>query len=116
LDYVSEITPSSNDPLFPQLPPGGADKKRGHAFTKWWTRYRRDVGLYARGLDYHSFRHGVTTKLFRAGVSKEIVDELTGHEGSGTSQVVYLKNYTIPQLYDAICKVEWPEIVLRPVG
>src|SRR5207302_10262123 len=40
--------------------------KLGFYFTKWWSRYRRDVGVYEKGFDYHSFRHGVTTKLFAA--------------------------------------------------
>jgi len=112
LEYVDGIAPSGSDHLFPQLPPGGADKKRGHAFTKWWTRYRRDVGLYEAGLDYHSFRHGVTTKLYAADVSDAIVDELTGHEGKGTSRVVYKKEMPLQKLYEAICKVEWLEVTV----
>jgi hypothetical protein len=59
IEYIEKTAPSSSDPIFPQLKPGGADGKRGHAFTKWWTRYRKEIGLYEPGLDYHSFRHGV---------------------------------------------------------
>jgi hypothetical protein len=50
-------------------------------FTTWWTNYRRAVKVYESDLDYHSFRHGVTTKLFGAQVPRDIVDELTGSEG-----------------------------------
>jgi len=110
LDYVAEIASSPADPLFPQLPPGGADGKRGPTFTRWWTNYRRAVGLYERGLDYHSFRHGVTTKLFAANISEAIIDELTGHEGTGTSRVVYKKDMPLRTLHEAICKIEWPEV------
>jgi integrase len=102
--------------LFPELRPGGADNKRGHAFTKWFTRYRRDIGLYEPGLDYHSFRHSVTTKLYAAEVSEPIIDELTGHEGTGTSRVVYKKDMPLEKLHQAICKIEWPEIVLQGAG
>jgi len=118
LDYVQATAPAPDDQLFPKLTPGGADGKRGHAFSKWWTRYRREIGVYESGLDYHSFRHGVTTKLFAAEVSDVFVDELTGHEGKGTSRAVYTKEMPLPKLYEAICKVEWPELaaVTKGVG
>jgi len=110
LEYVEGIAPNPTDRLFPMLKPGGADKKVGHAFSKWWTIYRRKIGVYEPGLDYHSFRHGVTTKLYAAEVSDVFVDELTGHEGKGTSRAVYTKEMPLRKLYEAICKVEWPEV------
>lgn len=63
--------------------PGGADQRLGHAFSKWFTRYRRDVGLYRKGLDFHSFRHTATTLMQRAGVPISAIDELTGHATPG---------------------------------
>jgi len=112
LDYVERTAPNESDPLFPDLPPGGADGKRGYTFSKWWPRYRRKVGLYERGLDYHSFRHSVTTKLAEAEVSNTIIDELTGHEGQGTSRTIYTHAMPLAKLYEAVCKIEWPEIAL----
>jgi len=113
LEYAEAMAPEPESNLFPELKPGGPDAKLGYYFTKWWSQYRRDVGVYQKGLDYHSFRHGVTTKLFAADVSTAIIDELTGHEGEGTSQVVYKKDMPLSKLYEAICKVEWTEIDLR---
>lgn len=110
LDYVDQIARTPTDRVFPQLKPGGPDKKYGYYFTKWWTRYRQDIGLYEKGLDYHSFRHGVTTKLYGADEPDAVVDMLTGHEGAGTSRRVYLKELPLKRLHDAICKVEWPEL------
>lgn len=110
LEYVETTAPNRDDMIFPELKPGGEDKKVGFYFTKWWSAYRKSIGVYERWLDYHSFRHGVTTKLFAAGVSQAVVDELTGHEGEGTSRAVYLHDLPIKILHEAICKVEWPEI------
>jgi integrase len=114
LDYVEQTTKTPTDRVFPQLKPGGPDRKFGYYFTKWWTRYRRDVGLYERGLDYHSFRHGVTTKLYGADEADAVVDMLTGHEGAGTSRRVYLKELPLRRLCDAISKVDWPELSSLP--
>jgi integrase len=113
LDYVRATAPPSGDMVFPLLKPGGPDKKVGYYFTKWWTNYRKTIGLYEPGLDYHSFRHGVTTKLFAAGVARDVVDELTGHEGEGTSQRVYKHDTPIPALREAIVKISWDELAGR---
>lgn len=110
LDYVRETAPQPADMVFPLLKPGGPDRKVGYYFTKWWTSYRKIIGLYEPGLDYHSFRHGVTTKLFAAGVAADVVDELTGHEGEGTSQRVYKHETPLPQLRTDIAKVRWQEL------
>ncbi len=66
LEYVSTTAPKAGDMVFPLLKPGGPDKKIGYYFTKWWTAYRKSVGVYEKGLDYHSFRHGMTTNRRRA--------------------------------------------------
>lgn len=110
LDYVSGVAVNPTDPLFPQLRPGGPDQKLGYYFSKWWGLYRRAIGVYARGLDYHSFRGGVTTKLIAAGISREIRNELLGHEGTSTDERVYFKGLPLQLLYDAICTIEWPEV------
>jgi hypothetical protein len=81
LEYVQATASAENDRIFPQLRPGGPDKKLGYYFTKWWTQYRKDVGAYEKNLDYQSFRGGVTTKLAAAGVAIEGRNELLGHEG-----------------------------------
>lgn len=110
LDYVKRVAKAPGDNVFPQLKPGGPDSKLGYYFSKWFSRYRQSVGVYEDGLDYHSFRHGVTTKLFGAGVDSVTVNVLTGHEGQGISEKVYLKGLPLSRLHDAICKVEWAEL------
>lgn len=110
IEYVQAVGEERGSLVFPNLAQGGPDAKLGYYFTKWWTRYRRAVGLYEKGLDYHSFRHGVTTKLYAADVSEPLVDELTGHEGKSTSRVVYKKELPLSVLFVAISKVSWPEV------
>lgn len=87
--------------LFSDLTPGGADQRLGHAFSKWFARYRQDVGIYRRGLDFHSFRHTATTLMQRAGVGIAAIDELTGHATPGET-ARYSHGMTMQQLADAI--------------
>jgi integrase len=110
LDYLKDAAPKSEDRVFPELKPGGPDGKKGFYFTKWWSRYRQQIGVGAKGLDYHSFRHGVTTKLAAAGVTLDYRNQLLGREGSSTDEQVYLKALPLKQLAEAIGKVEWPEL------
>jgi integrase len=87
--------------VFPALQPGGADDRLGHAFTKWFTRYRREVGLYRQGLDFHSFRHTATTLMHQAGVALAVIDHVTGHATPGET-ARYTKRSSLPQLQAAI--------------
>lgn len=112
LSYVEEIAPRPEDRLFPQLKPGGPDHKLGYFFTKWWSTYRKDVGVYEKGLDYHSFRSGVATKLATAGVSLEFRNELLGHEGASIDEQNYQKGFPLRLLAEAISRVSWPEVRL----
>jgi hypothetical protein len=113
LDYVETTAPRPDDRLFPLLEPGGPDKKLGYYFTKWWSRYRKDVGVYEKGLDYHSFRASVATKLAEASVSLEVRNELLGHEGKSTDERNYQKGFSLKVLAEAIEKVSWPEVHLE---
>ena len=112
IDYVEKVAPNPSDPVFPELRPGGPDHKLGFYFTKWWSRYRREIGIYEPKLDYHSFRGTVTTKLTEAGVFLEARNELLGHEGKSTDEKSYQKGFTLKFLAEAINKVSWPEIKL----
>lgn len=115
MEYVEGAAPSPSDRVFPALAPSGKDKRYGATFTQWFTRYRKEIGVYRRGLDYHSFRHGVTTKLYAAGVEEYLIDELTGHEGGGISRSVYKAKGKTPirGLYEAISKIQWDEVAFQ---
>ena len=69
-----------------------------------------------RGLEYHSLRHGTTTKLYQANVSEAWVDLLTGHsDEGGESRKRYLKGVPLPQPRTAIERVTRPELDLSPL-
>ena len=87
--------------VFPGLRPGGADDRRGHNFTKWFTRYRKDVGLYRSGLDFHSFRHTAKTLMHIAGTETAVIDRVTGHVTPGET-ARYTKTSSLDQLTAAI--------------
>ncbi|MEE8629165.1 MULTISPECIES: site-specific integrase [Methylobacterium] len=101
LAHVDAQRRRRQDRIFPTLEPGGADGRLGHAFTKWFTRYRRDVKLYRQGLDFHSFRHTATTLMHQAGTATAVIDHVTGHVTPGET-ARYTKRSSLSQLQAAI--------------
>lgn len=101
MQHVERLRRSRQTRVFPAFRPGGADDRLGHAFTKWFTRYRRDVGLYRPGLNFHSFRHTATTLMHQAGVAAAVIDHVTGHTTPGET-ARYTKRSTLAQLKAAV--------------
>jgi integrase len=94
LEHIKSVRDAEATLLFPNLKPGGADERLGHA-------YRKDVGLYRKGLDFHSLRHTTTTMMQRAGVPIAAIDELTGHATPGET-ARYSHGLTMDQLASGI--------------
>ncbi|WP_248311413.1 site-specific integrase [Bosea sp. ASV33] len=105
LGYVEQQRKAGQVRIFPNLHPGGADGRLGHGFTKWFTRYRRDVEVYEEGRDFHSFRHSATTFLHQGRVADSIVDRLTGHTTPGET-ARYTKETDLGQLKAAIDTID----------
>ncbi len=101
LRYVEGQRAADQELVFSQLKRGGADQRLGHNFSKWFTRYRREVGLYRPDMNFHSFRHSATTFMQWSGVLEQIIDKVTGHVRQGET-ARYTKNFKIEQLRDAI--------------
>lgn len=116
LEYVEAAAPAPGDLLFPMLKPDPKnDNLRSGKFSQWFTAYRRAAGITREDLVFHSFRHGVATKLSNASIPDSTIIELIGHEGTTTLQTHYIKRGRIPlpTLVDAINRVQWPEVELE---
>lgn len=105
LTYADEQRKAGKDLLFPNLQPGGADDRLGHNYSKWFSRYRRETGLFVPGRDFHSFRHSATTFMSRASVQHTVIDAVTGHATAGET-ARYDKGLTVSNLKEAIDTIE----------
>lgn len=65
--------------VFPELTPGGLDKKFSASAVKAYGRYRRSCGV-PDGTDFHSFRRNVITVLEAAGVGQVPIARFVGHK------------------------------------
>jgi len=118
LDFVNHVRQSDfpSARLFPQLTPGPKGGF-GEAFSKWFGRYKRDLGIDNAGSVFHSFRHGFKDALRAAGVNEDVNDALTGHSGGNPVARGYgwkdmVRRFGFPTLYAAVEKVRYPSLDL----
>ncbi|WP_458097763.1 hypothetical protein [Roseomonas sp. WA12] len=116
LEYVAQIAPEASDPLFPEIEPQGADEKRGPHITRWFVEYRRDIGVFRKGVGSHAFRHNVNTRLREhlLDYSDQLrLNYLLGHaSGSGEGDVRYDKGREATAVAALLTRLDYPEIKL----
>lgn len=88
------------------LPKSGADRARNIPYSqvlpRWFNRtYLPSVGINDDRKVFHSFRHTLKTALSRAGVSRSISDDITGHDDQ-TAGGKYVHETSIEAMRDAL--------------
>jgi integrase len=102
--------------LFPELT-RGSKGGFGEAFSKWFGRYKRSLGIENKKSVFHSFRHGFKDALRAAGVNEDINDALTGHDGGNVVARSYgsdemVRRFGYPRLKEALEKTRYPGLDL----
>lgn len=99
LGFLEFVEAQTHDRLFDEL----KLQRDGYAATasKWFARFKTNMG-FARGHDFHSFRHTFATFLKSADVNVVVAAAILGH-GSGTiTYDRYGKRHTLSRLNEAI--------------
>lgn len=68
--------------LFPLLKPDTM-KRSGGRYSTWFTKYRKEHGIYVRRQDAHSFRGTHITGCRNAGIDVSVFSRWTGHKLTG---------------------------------
>jgi len=89
----------------------------GAAFSQWFGRHKRSLGIDNNSSVFHSFRHGFKDALRAAGVNEDINDALTGHSGGNTVARGYgsddmVRRFGLPALKAALEKANYPDLDL----
>jgi integrase len=118
LEFVEQVRNSGGQParLFPKLTPGSKGGF-GEAFSKWFGRYKRRLGITNPSSVFHSFRHGFKDALRAASVNEDINDAITGHSGGNAVARGYgwkemVRRFGFPNLSAAVEKVQYPGLDL----
>jgi integrase len=113
VDHVRERN-GANGRLFPLLTPGPKGGF-GEAWSKWFGRYKRGLGITNKASVFHSFRHSFKDALRAAGVAEDLNDALCGHAGQGGVARKYgakdmVRRFTLPRLAEAVANVTYPGV------
>ncbi|SIO10211.1 Phage integrase family protein [Rhodovulum sp. ES.010] len=93
--------------LFPHQTRGRTRKTLSENFTKRFTRYRTDNGVYDRRRDYHAFRTTFNVEMIRNRVDSEVRKVLMGHEITDVNFTHYGGDgYTLEHLRDVVDAIE----------
>ena len=119
LHFVDWIRSAGQDArLFPVLTPGPKGGF-GEAWSKWFGRYKRDLGITNKASVFHSFRHGFKDAARAARVSEDLHDALTGHIGSSVGRTYGAKDmvrrFGLETLADAVNRIKYPGLDLSNV-
>jgi integrase len=112
LQFVEQVRQGSGSEarLFPLLTPGPKGGL-GEAWSKWFGRYIRGLGITNRASVFHSFRHSFKDALRAAGVSEDVNDALTGHTGGGVGRAYgakeMVRRFGLSVLAEAVAKVSY---------
>ena len=83
--------------LFPDLAPSAANASRGDPLGKWFSRYRREIGVGREEVDFHAFRTTFIQALRDAGVSLDKIKPITGHLEKDVTIVNYGRSFSLKQ-------------------
>ena len=96
------------DYLIHDLNPGGYDSKRSWNFQKRQGRLRKEVEL-PKGVNFHSLRNTFATVMENAGVPRNHISQLMGHEDDNMALDVYSGGLAIEPLRESMGKLSYGE-------
>jgi integrase len=118
MDFVEHERASDGQSarLFPHLRQGSKGGY-GEAFSKWFGRYKRSLGINNEQSVFHSFRHGFKDALRAASVNEDVNDALTGHSGGNPVARGYgwddmVRRFGFSTLNAAVEKAQYPGLDL----
>ncbi|CAZ88143.1 putative integrase [Thiomonas arsenitoxydans] len=114
LRYVEWIRKEGHGVLFPRLKPDWHGKLSG-AFSKWFGRYKKSVGIGNPKKVLYSFRHTMKDLLEQAQVSTKYLQRILGHtSGDGAVTDGYGSDVPLEVLFAHFSRVRFPSVPITP--
>ncbi len=106
LEHIARVRNIGGERLWPDLEKG-SDGYFSSTFSKWFSRYKRKIGITNSRVTFLSFRHTVINHLKQSGVSESEIKELVGHKDSSITLGRYGKRYEPRVLFQIIEKLNY---------
>jgi len=106
LDHAAETRLGGHDQLWPDLQKGN-DGYYSSPLSKWFSRYKRKIGITNPKVTFHSFRHTVINRLKQAGIDESKIKELVGHKENSITMGRYGKRFEPSVLIQTVEKLDF---------
>ena len=114
LRYIEWLLAKGETALFPGLQRDSHDKLSG-SFSKWFGRYKRDLGFTSKKKVLYSLRHNMKDFLEAAQVESKYLQRTLGHtSGDGPITDEYGSGVPTEVIAEHFKKVKFPAIPARP--
>lgn len=115
LDIAQQARTEGRSRIFPDIRAAGDELMAN--WSKWFTRYRRAVGVTSADTPFHAFRNSFKHYARLSGVDRQASHEITGHDSGDVGDEVYVGlSYPLAPLVKAISCYRVPGIVLPPLS
>ena len=105
IGFLKYIDSLKSNKVFPELIADTHGSLTGN-WSKWFSRYKKSIGLTDTRKVFHSFRHTFKDALRNSDVDEALSDALTGHTNGSVGRR-YGKGYTLEKLNKAIQSIEY---------
>lgn len=114
LRYIEWLRTKGATALFPNLQRDSHDKLSG-SFSKWFGRYKQDLGFTSKKKVLYSLRHNMKDFLEAAAVPTKYLKRTLGHaSGDGSITDGYGSDVPIEIVAEHFAKVKFPAIPAQP--
>jgi integrase len=113
LEYVKATKGTGSASLWPAM--RLREGKPSGFYSRWFSAFRKSVGLAEAYPDFHCFRHTVRPLMRRAGHSESTMDKITGHQTRGSTGTVTYDHWTLKELQGAVEAIQYPALALPKV-
>jgi integrase len=111
LDYVARVKAAKETSLWPSLPLRKG--KPGAYFSDWFNAFHKRATANPKAPVFHELRHTVRTALHSAGIDRETIGRIIGHEtGLSEAEKAYTHVSDI-NLKAAVEALSFPAVKLR---
>ena len=113
LEVAADAHAENRDRIFHKINPTIEGELMGN-WSKWFSRYRRSLGVSDRNTPFHSFRHSFKHHARESLIDKAVNDAITGHESGDVSDRYGALNYPLRPLVEGMARYRVSGFTLPP--
>lgn len=113
LEVAAEAKAKKRDRIFHEINPTIDGELMGN-WSKWFSRYRRSLGVIGQNTPFHSFRHTFKHHARESLIDKAVNDAITGHKSGDVADAYGFLNYPLRPLVEGMARYRIPSFTLPP--